>query len=108
MLLRAAEVAPKCLLGSLVKRKEDRFKAAFMWPKHGNEGDRSEVEGEEKKKGGVGSGFAVTCSIRHNAHVTGICTLRLGVLTDKPSYSKIPCSIACNVPRYFDGKVVTT
>ena len=38
-MLRVAEVVPTCLLGSLVKKKEDRLKVGPMWPKHGNEGD---------------------------------------------------------------------
>ena len=39
-MLRVAEVAPKCLLGSLVKKKkEGSLKVALMWPKHRYEGD---------------------------------------------------------------------
>ena len=37
------------------KKKEDSLKVAHMWPKHGTEGEKQEVEVEEKRKGGVGS-----------------------------------------------------
>ena len=34
--IRAAEVAPKCLLRSLVvEKKEDNLKVALVWAKHG-------------------------------------------------------------------------
>ena len=49
-MLRVAEVAPKCLLGSPVKKKEDNLKVAPLWPKHGTEGEKPEVEVEEKRK----------------------------------------------------------
>ena len=57
-MLRVAEGAPKSLLKSLVKKNEDGLTVALTLPKHRNEGEKQEVEGEEKRKGGVG-GFTV-------------------------------------------------
>ena len=53
-------------------------------------------------------GLTVTSSIRHNVHVTGRCTLRVVVLTEKPSYSKAPYSIPCKIPDTNGGMLVTT
>ena len=40
-MLRVAEVAPECLLGSLAKKKEDSLikLSFFVWPTHRNEAD---------------------------------------------------------------------
>ena len=39
---RAAEVAPKCLLGSLVTRtREDSLKVALMEPNHGKKKEKT-------------------------------------------------------------------
>ena len=55
-LIRDAEVAPKCLLRSHVKKKKKaRFKAALMWPRHGNKESRRQG-GVDKKEGGEGKG----------------------------------------------------
>ena len=77
-----------------MKKKEDSLKVALMWQNHGTEGECT------KRKGIVGSdqgGADRHLTIRHNAHVTGKCALRIVALTGKPSYSKVPCNIPCNV-----------
>ena len=56
-------------------------------------------------------GLTITLTILHNAHVTGRCTLRLVVLTDKPSYSIVKflaVSPATFPDIYYGGKLATT
>ena len=84
-MLRVAEVAPKCLLGSLVKEKEDSLKVTIMWPKHANEGEKEKSRREE----GVGSdqGGAdrhlinkAQCPCYWQMYSTGSCSYRQTVL----------------------------
>ena len=97
---RFAEMAPKCLLGSLVK-KEDSLKVALMLPKHGTEGEKENIRrGEE----GVGRDRGRTirhlintaqCPCYGQMYLTGSCTYRRAVL------EKNPCTIPCNIPQYL-------
>ena len=51
VVIRAAEVAPKCLSRSHVKEKKyGSLKVALMWPKHGCKEEEKSRNGEAKRK----------------------------------------------------------
>ena len=77
------------------------LKVALIWPRHGNEGDVRRCKKRKELQGVIKVGLAVTSSTRHNAPVTGRYTLRVVVLTGKPSYYKVACNTPCIVPRYL-------
>ena len=84
---RAAEVAPKCLLRSLVKKKKRYLKVALMRPNLGKKEGKKKRNRKEYDRSDRGGGCLHV--------VTGLC----------PSYGQayytaarpVPCNVLCNV-----------
>lgn len=88
-MFNVAELARKFLLRSLVKKKGNSLRVALTCPKHGNEGKKQEVDGEEKRKMDVGSDQGESdrhltntaqCPCCEQIYSTGRCTYRQTVL----------------------------